>query len=410
MEILSFPVGLLVGVIPVYVSLAQEESPARLFLDGREVCLLSTESLSCQVDLGQDPAIHRLELIGPNREGGSLRVQRWINRPGQEAELFLKVERQINGFRIDVGWAHPEKLSPREITLRVGRTEQSLKPGEAFVWRQSRPEPPLVVADALFPDGRRAQRSLVLAGGFSEEAESRLSPMLVEVKEGEELPREVFGRRVVAVEEGDALIGVVAHPSAVRGLADEVLAGSFAGSRRSQLLDSRIPFLRQVIAVGATPQLPQRETIAKAGGGKGRRGAGIVTLPALLPFERRHEPRRFADAVALAAFRVGSWAGRRAVVVVLDGRCSDDLSVFSPSGVTRYLAQLSVPLVTWSVGSVDCPQWPPSRDVSSLSRFDAALEELERLLRRQRLIWVEGELPFVPELSSWPPGIGPPKG
>lgn len=410
MEILSFPVGLLVGVIPVYVSLAPEESPARLFLDGREVCVLSTASPSCQIDLGGDLAMHRLELVGPEREGGPARVERWINRPGQEAELFLRIDKQPNALRVNVGWAHPEKLLPREVRLQIGGTERALKPGEPFVWQQPLREPSILVAEALFPDGRRAQRSVVLQADFAEEAESSLSPIVVEVEPGIEVPTELLGCRVVAVEEGDAVIGVVAHPAAVRALADEILAGSFAGSRRSQLLDSRIPFLRQVVAIGATPQLPQRETIAKPSSGKGKRAAGIVTLPANLPFEGRHEPRRFADAVALGAFRVGSWPGRRAVVLILDGQCVNDHSVFKAGTVTRYLEQLHIPLVIWSAGAVNCPQWPTPRDVSSSSRFDAALVELEHLLRRQRLLWLQGELPFPMTPSPWPRGIGPPKG
>lgn len=409
MEILSFPVGLLVGVIPIYVSLAPDESPAKLFLDGSEVCLLSTESPSCRINLGGDVAVHRLELIGRARQGGPPRVERWINRPGQEAELFLRIDKEPNALRVNVGWAHPEKLSPREVRLQIAGAERALKPGEPFVWQQPLREPSILLVEAVFPDGRRAQRSLVLQADFAEDTETSLSPILVEVEPGIEVPRELLGYRVVAVEEGDAVIGVVAHPTAVRVLADEILAGSFAGSRRSQLLDSRIPFLRQVVAIGATRQLPQRETIAKPSGGKGKRAAGIVTLPALLPFEERHEPRRFADAVALAAFRVGSWPGRRAVVLILDGQCVNDHSVFTVGNVTRYLEQLHVPLVIWSAGAVNCPQWQPARDVSNLSRFDAALVELERVLRRQRLLWLQGELPFPMASSPWPWGIGPPR-
>lgn len=410
MEILSFPVGLVVGVIPVYVSLAPDESPARLFLDGHEVCVLSRESPSCRIDLGGDLAIHRLELAGPERDGGLRRVERWINRPGQEAELFLRVDRQPNALHVSVAWAHPEKLIPREVRLRLGGTERALKPGEPFVWQQALPEPSILVAEADFPDGRRAQRSLVLQGDFSEEVESSLSAIVLEVESGIEVPKELLGCRVVAVEEGDAVIGVVAHPATMRGLADEILVGSFSASRRSQLLDSRIPFLRQVVAIGATPQLPRRETIAKPSRGKGKRAAGIATLPAMLPFDDRHEPRRFADAVALAAFRVGSWPGRRAVVLVLDGQCINDHSVFSTSSVSRYLEQLNIPLVVWSVGSVDCPQWPTPRDVSNFSRFNAALVGLEGLLRRQRLFWLQGELPFPIIPSPWPRGISPPRG
>lgn len=411
MDILSFPVGLLAGVIPVVVSLTPSESPATLYLDGRAVCTLSWQSNSCQVDLGSRPAVHRLELVGPPREGGVSKAQRWINRPGQEAEVYLRVNRREDTIHVNVSWAHPDKRVPREIRLRVGSVEYVLKPGEPFVWHQTLAEPAILVAEAVFPDGQTAERALLLQDAFQEKAESFLSPILVDVGQGADMPQQVLGYAVQAVEEGDAVIGVVAHPAAVRPLADEVLAASFAGSRRSQHLDSRIPFLRQIVAIAATPELPERKSLGKPSKGKGKRAGGLATLPAMLPFGSRNEPRRFADAVALAGFRVGSWAGRRAVVLFLDRECTNDQSVFDAMGVARYLEQLRVPLVVWSIGSVHCPQWPAARPVASLSRFDEALGELEDLLRRQRVLWLRGELPFPVSLPmsllEWPVDICP---
>lgn len=409
MEILSFPVGLLAGVIPVYVSLTPTESPAKLYLDGREVCTLSSEVRSCQVDLGSEPALHRLELVALTRDGRTVRVRRWVNRPGQAAELFLHVERRSGAMKVDVGWGHPERLEPRELRLRLGTEERLLKPGEPFMVQLPLPEPPVMAVEAIFPDGQRAQRFVLLQSGFADEVETVLSPTVVEVAAGTETPGELLGCQVVAVEEGDAVIGVVAHPATVRALADEVIGGSFAGSRRSQHLASRIPFLRQVVAVAPTEELPHRESRAKPSSGKGQRAAGLVTLPALLPFTKRDEPRRFADATALAAFRVAAWPGRRAVVLILDRECGNDRSAFKAGAVLRYLEQLHVPLFVWSIGRVQCPQWPSPYDVASVSRFDEALGQLESVLSRQRVVWLQGELPFPIPLSAWPPNIHPPK-
>ena len=89
MEILSYPIGLLVGLFPIAVSLGPSKAPAHLLLDGRPVCELTERSPGCMVDLGRDPRVHLLELLRTDPAGHvTERVRRWVNRPGIEPEVL----------------------------------------------------------------------------------------------------------------------------------------------------------------------------------------------------------------------------------------------------------------------------------------------------------------------------------
>ena len=127
-------------------------------------------------------------------------------------------------------------------------------------------------------------------------------------------------------------------------------------------------------------------------------------------------PQRLADAVAAAGLGAAASGRRRAVVLVL-GPGAEDASRFSPAEVRDYLALLGVPLAVWNVQvekveaqvrpepdpmSPTAPAsrprqgaaaeaWGPAvRSVRDLGGWLAAHRELDRALRRQRVLWVEG--------------------
>ena len=76
--------------------------------------------------------------------------------------------------------------------------------------------------------------------------------------------------------------------------------------------------------------------------------------------------------------------------------------------VVSYLQDLRVPLVVWSVGPYGEPdtKWGRAINVRTLSRLDKAFGRLEKNLKRQQIVWLEGlHLPQRVELSPDAEGI-----
>ena len=163
MEILSYPIGLLVGLFPIAASLGPSKAPAHLLLDGRPVCELTERSPGCMVDLGRDPRVHLLELLRTDAAGHvTERVRRWVNRPGIESEV-LASRRTATRRRDGASSTSPGPILDGSIrsastsrsterpsgTARQGTScERSARTRGAT--RRS------LVADAEFPDGTRA--------------------------------------------------------------------------------------------------------------------------------------------------------------------------------------------------------------------------------------------------------------
>jgi hypothetical protein len=67
----------------------------------------------------------------------------------------------------------------------------------------------------------------------------------------------------------------------------------------------------------------------------------------------------------------------------------------SPEQVRRYLSRLRVPLAVWSLDPAAARKrtaWGEVVDVSSVAHMNRALKDLSKLLERQRVVWVEGQL------------------
>ena len=87
LQILTYPVGVVVGLLPVVVELGAPPRPATLRLDGRTVCSFVDATTVCTVDLGRAPKVHLLELVRTGGSGNVVeRAIRWVNRPGATVE------------------------------------------------------------------------------------------------------------------------------------------------------------------------------------------------------------------------------------------------------------------------------------------------------------------------------------
>jgi hypothetical protein len=117
--------------------------------------------------------------------------------------------------------------------------------------------------------------------------------------------------------------------------------------------------------------------------------------------------QRLADAVAVAGIQALSGSRPRAVVLVL-GAAPEDASRYDPATVRRYLDSIRVPLVVWSVdkdaaASPALAAWGKVEDVSTLTRFRAAVARLRDELESQRIVWVEGT--YLPQSIALGAGV-----
>lgn len=405
MEILSYPVGLLVGVIQITVAFSSGESKGYLLLNGEKACDLTPSQNVCQVALGEAPRIHRLDLLGETPQGLVVKDTRWLNRGVLPAELRLV--KTTGGKRCEVllAYAHPNK----EKAIRV------LVSSDRGLLFDGPPRPSLAVdcegstflsAEVSFADGLRAASVLPLSR-FFDEASAAVYPWHVEVIGPEEQNTlSVHNAPFLAVEKGEAHLLVVAEPFSVGKLFDlvelqEIPAGDWD-------LRERTASLRAVRQLQFTGPLSESVAITLI---LAVEGFPRVEIPRsrdwlqrlLLASEELSQrfakrPRRLWDATALAGY-LASGVSRRRVVWTLFSTPGEDASRFKEASVQAYLRDLNVPLVQWAIGGRGGKETAVAkvvhkRDVAS------AFAALDRLLGRQVVFWLTqdplAEQPPVP--------------
>ena len=116
---------------------------------------------------------------------------------------------------------------------------------------------------------------------------------------------------------------------------------------------------------------------------------------------------RFADAVAVAALAAYERRRRRAVVLLF-GDKTDDASPITAEQSRRYLERLKVPLFLWTILGSTKPiaGWGRPVSVSDRFRLAEAFHQVNKVLDRQWIVWLEGRhLPQEITLSPAAEGI-----
>jgi hypothetical protein len=225
MEILTYPIGLVIGLLPVLTNPGSDPRPATLYLDGREACTITIQAQGCNVDLGAQPRIHLLELVRRDAKGHIVeRARRWVNRPGQQAEAYLRGACTSDEKTCDlsIGWGHPSKLSPLSFAVTVnGETVNTSVTNALTINADTTRTPAVVSIDIIFPDGRRASQTRAFGATYQGSAQTTLLPVPISPPETEKnLPAELktlAGFPVRAVEDAPKEIVWVVEPGALAG-------------------------------------------------------------------------------------------------------------------------------------------------------------------------------------------------
>lgn len=405
MEILTFPVGVVVGAITVAVSLG-DAPHAELRLDGASACALAPGATSCTVDLGPAPRVHLLELV--NGERPSERVRRWVNRPGSgEAEVRVRERCPERGdtCTIAIATVHPDKLAPNGMEVLLDGKALARSPvASVEAPRPKEGSVRVLVVDATFADGRRAGSVRTMGRhGLSDETGASLQAVPVEPAEpgadpdALSPPASLGPAAVQALERADSEAVFVVDPAAyrhTRPLHAQLFAQSRAIRGVPRVLTPVAPATAAILEQAAEPGTmtfvdPRAETrFARITAERDWRDRVAKLL--LGPTVALRGAPRIADAVAAAGALAASSQRRRALVLVLAGGA--DASGFSAREVAGYLAEIMVPLHVWRVVPGVDADWGAGQVVEGPADLRGALAAVNGALRHQRLAWVNGDL------------------
>jgi hypothetical protein len=395
-QILTYPVGVVVGLLPVVVELGAPPRPASLLLDGRAACTFVSEASACLVDLGAAPKVHLLELVRKGPAGNVVeRAVRWVNRPGAtEAEIQTKTTCAPKAERCDVvvGWAHPDRLNPSSTKVTLDGKSVSLPRNRTLSVAARSERGALLTVDLVFPDGRRAFHAGAVGGRTRGDEGADLTAVLHEraceegVADGVRRRYADAGVSLRAFEPGEWggewEATFVAEPQV-----EPLLRGLFEYLRKSKVPEgvrNALDGATALTGVVADDALREVDLLQK--------GKADLWVERLLAAIGRGPQKglRTADAVAAAAFHAGAAPHRRAVVLLLGGP-GLDTSRLPVAGVRRYAAEVGVPLAVWRLDPAPRPEWTSERVLETAPAFEEALLALRKRVSCQGVAWVEAD-------------------
>jgi hypothetical protein len=411
-EFVTLFVSLVAGVQPVEVAVTEDVAAVELRLDGEVVAVIDGPPWRAECDLGPEVAVHELLAVARDGDGEEVaRARQLLNvpRPGAEASFLL--ERDEDGLPrsarlvcAGVGNSRPRSIRVTfdGAPLDVDSMEIELPPYD--------PDASHVLSALVeFADGVVVRADEVFGGSHGGETRTDLTAVPILVGAGAAPPRvdRLEGALRLAGDRA-AVVGVDAVGSLVLVVRDRLTKPELyrMGVELERLDSRRFRPDEVLVPRELSADRDRLQFIVPIPGQPPGRllpadlfpvSRSYEVTPGVLPWLLTHlmSPdmlgQRLADAVAVAGVRAAAGRCPRAVLLLVHGK-PEDASRQRPAAVRRYLAQLRVPLLVWSTHAdeLDIVGWGPARDVSTRARFKRAAGELEQLLARQRIVWVEG--------------------
>ncbi len=447
----SLFLGLVLGVQPVELSVGQGVASVELVLDGKTVARASGDPWTVSCDFGSELEPHRLEAIARDAAGRELgSALQWINLPRPEAEGHVVFEGGHDGRGVvaRLTWESVAGDKPTKVTASFdGRPLQVSDPKRIELPPYDPQALHFFHAQIELPSQLSAVVESAFGGTYSEETNTELSAVAVDLGDQKELPEPTAlagwfradgePLKPVAAETGPAEVVVVMDRAAQEELRElgkrwfpaaardvpTVDTGPrhrapVAGWKSSQAAEQRLEeLLRSTLRLEPDQSLRflwpfslhrksdrlAYDLFARSEEHLPADGGVYFLLSAAQQPQFALEDQRLADAVAVAGMSAAARERRRAVVLVLSGDPAD-ASRLSPRAVRRYLADLGVPLVVWSVEKQVSPAvgaaWGDVESVYRKRDFKRSVHELSRALDRQRIVWLRGlHLPQAIELG-----------
>ncbi|MEA2162848.1 MAG: hypothetical protein QOK37_975 [Thermoanaerobaculia bacterium] len=416
---LTLFLGLIAGRQPVELQVGQAVKTLRIFVDGKPAATLTAPPWRATIDLGADLQPRELLAIaydGDGEEAG--RATQVINLPRPLAEISLSMQSDDKNapVAISLRWEHALAAKPSRASITLdGQTLAADAHFQARLPRVNMNHPHVIAAEMRFEDGFVARREMVFGGTVTDSISSELTPVVLTSELAQLTNRKntsslagCFSANGIQVqargpEISDALVLVVREPNVAEVL-NALNPGLSAGLKWNESLQSHHlmsldrgssmryvwPIAQRYSAAGHVPSsmfVTSRDVSSQEAGMIWflTRSYDAVMIDA-------NEPRRFADAVAVAGINAITGAHRRAVVLVLSR--SPDASTAQPAAVRHYLSAVGVPLFVWSLTGPRpdlASSWGTVDDISSTTRFHTALQRLRDSLASQRVAWIAGD-------------------
>ena len=413
MRILTYPTGLVVGELEVNVDLGSEKQPAALFLDGEQVCSMTSAEDPCTVDLGADLHVHLLELVGQD----GARAERWVNRPGQEAELSVRPLPPADSgpCQARIGWAHPGRQNPAELEIILPGAQPEIAADRRSVsFPCPRPgSSQMLVAMAVFPDGRRVEATAVV-GGFTDQTSVELHaiPLVAESEtpcESGAASGEANGWPAAAerLEKSGFEVVMVLDPAASyvplrnsgwnvgrlnnnSGASTKVFDQVVRSGNQTSEPKPKNSWLKAKTALFDADRLwyvAPDDGLHRVNGFAAGRPKWLDLMFKFGLAEVSDKPR-IADAVAASGLVAAAGPRRRAVVLVLGNNVHKrDGSRFTPQQAREFLAEVGVPLLVLRNGKRREDGWPAGLSALNMEVMSKSLKTVREVLDAQCIGW-----------------------
>jgi hypothetical protein len=425
-EFVTLLIGLVTGPRAVGLVAHGEMAAIELHLDGQLVHRLEEEPWEAEVDFGQDLRPHRLEAFGFDSGGELLDSARQIvnySRSSFEAAVVLDSTAGGPARSGRVVWEGAFQESPRRVDLHFDDLPLQVGPAGEFTLPAYDDQALHVLeAQVVFADGSTGMASRTLAGEFTDQTSTVLTAVPVRFQSSEPastrtaqdwlekngrpldaftvtVPRGVlFILREDLLEKNpstampwrQSLLGINFHSSAsfdydIIAICPRPMEDSPGTFRLSRLPRVNPRF-------GLTPFLVRRGSLVSDGKIDGRR---IMK-----------KGQKLFDSLAVAGLNAARRNTPRLVLLVI-GKTLKDNSHLSPAQAVQYLESIHVPLLIWAPNSKSLEAYGlagHSRVFFGSMGLRALEEAVDRELRSQSIIWVEGEhLPSEISLSAKAP-------
>ncbi|HEX5720392.1 MAG TPA: hypothetical protein VF179_29830 [Thermoanaerobaculia bacterium] len=431
--------GLTLGAYPVELAVEGPVAAVELVLDGTVVGRIQGPPWTGQIDFGASLAPHELAARALDANGQEVaRTRQWVNLPRPAAEVEVLLEGVGKPSTARLTWQSRTGAQPRSVSLTLDGQPLTLGPDGRAALPPYDPESAHVLsAEVHFAPSVVARTDAVFGGKYGSEVSTDLTAVPVRVRRGKLTGASLRGQllaggaplAVAAVDDGPAEVFLVRDLGAdesLKELGDVRKRRTVQGQGMNQRLSIEHDYLRYEIGLRKEDEVrfiwPVPRTYSGSGGVPAelfdwsraytlRDGGVHWLLTRLMAAPGAASGRqRLADAVAVAGLQALSGSRPRAVVLVL-GASPMDASRYDPATVRRYLDSIRVPLFVWSVekngaASPVLADWGKVEDVSTLTRFRAAVARLRDELESQRIVWVEGtHLPHSIALGPGAAGV-----
>lgn len=410
---------LTLGSHPVEIAVTDDRvASVDVLLDGLPVGTATGTNWTVECDFGDELKPHLLVAVARDAEGREIdRVEQRVNLPRPIAEVGVALEGGGGTpYRARLLWESVDRSLPTRLSLVLDGESLPVQLDDVVEL------PPLDESRVHILEAELALNETVLArsevafgGPFGAEVSTELTAVPLELVRGSDIPESDVLERWILSDGRPVKVAGVEHEAwdvllvrdrdargSLQNLAQQAgfLAGRYTRRRNSRFLrrglreSDSLRFLLtspRVVASGedeATALFHVSPDWAERSGGSVP-WVLLNVIPVADP-----KPQHFAWAVASAGLTLAGRHHPRAVVLVKEPG-TRDAGEMAPSTVRGYLKTLMVPLFVWRVskdrdGAPD-DGWGEGSNASGLDGLNRAVRDLRRSLKRQFIVWIEGD-------------------